>query len=363
MTLEPNPRAVIGSNSASNMADAVSRFDLAGYMLARYETLALAVRDDRVDRACLKVLASLIATMNRETRTSWAGREIIASQTGMTVKSVSNYIYQLKCLGYVVSERRQTPQANNRVLMHYALAALSPEEIEAAISAAVLSIRGEVDTVVKFPSPQELKIGEFPSRQELVSESSRQDRNSLPVRTGTRAGTSRSSGNNIPAPTGTCDAAESESSRQDGHSIIENARGSKNTTSITNVEPRGEGGAGGEVAPPAPTTKAKRGTRLPDDWQLPKSWGNWALEHFIITRDQVLSEAASFKDHWHSTGRNATKLDWRATWRNWVRNSKKRYPVKKPEVEIAADLLTTSDNSDMLDQLAAARRVTEGDDG
>lgn len=358
MNQDVNPRAIIGGNSVPNMTDAVARFDLAGYMLARYETLAMAVRDDRVDRACLKVLASLIATMNRDTRTSWAGRDIIAGQTGMTVKSVSNYIYQLKCLGYVVSERRPTPQANNRVLMHYTLAALSPEEIEAAITSTILSIRGEVDTVVQFPSPQEVKAGEFPSGQELSPEGSRQDRNSgatVPVPAGTQKEASRPNGNNIPVPAGTQNGDDAESSRPDGHSIIENARGSKTLTSTNKRRASGEGVVGGE---------GTRGTRLPRDWQLPKTWGVWALKHFVITETQVRGEAAAFRDHWVSTTRNATKLDWYATWCNWIRNSRSRYRKKLVETDASGQIdLPGTDNADMLDQWAAARRITEGDDG
>ncbi len=69
----------------------------------------------------------------------------------------------------------------------------------------------------------------------------------------------------------------------------------------------------------APATK---GTRLPADWALPKAWGEWALSEFPAwTADKVRSEAAKFADHWHAkTGKDATKADWQATWRNWCRS-------------------------------------------
>ena len=78
-------------------------------------------------------------------------------------------------------------------------------------------------------------------------------------------------------------------------------------------------------APPAPPpsrpSKAERGTRLSEDWQLPKAWGEWAMAEFPQwTADKVRSEAAKFRDHWVAkAGRDATKLDWLATWRNWCR--------------------------------------------
>lgn len=63
--------------------------------------------------------------------------------------------------------------------------------------------------------------------------------------------------------------------------------------------------------------KSKKGTRLSKDWALPKDWGNWALSKGL-TRDQVLNEATRFRNHWVSTTKNPTKLDWEATWQNWI---------------------------------------------
>jgi len=71
------------------------------------------------------------------------------------------------------------------------------------------------------------------------------------------------------------------------------------------------------------TGKAAYGTRLPDDWQLPKSWGEWApgeIDH--LTEADVRREAACFADYWHAkAGANARKADWEATWRTWIRKS------------------------------------------
>jgi len=71
------------------------------------------------------------------------------------------------------------------------------------------------------------------------------------------------------------------------------------------------------------TGKAAYGTRLAKDWQLPKSWGEWALgEIDHLTEADVRREAAKFADHWHAkAGSDARKADWEATWRNWIRKS------------------------------------------
>lgn len=68
--------------------------------------------------------------------------------------------------------------------------------------------------------------------------------------------------------------------------------------------------------------KPDRGARLPKDWQLPKAWGDWALAEFPQwTQAKVRAEAANFADHWHGlSGKDATKVDWLATWRKWCRN-------------------------------------------
>ena len=65
----------------------------------------------------------------------------------------------------------------------------------------------------------------------------------------------------------------------------------------------------------------KRGSRLTQDWFLTKSMGDWALqERPDIDVRQV---AEQFKDYWIAQpGQKGVKLDWDATWRNWVRNTK-----------------------------------------
>ncbi|MDE1906850.1 MAG: hypothetical protein KGH75_10430 [Rhodospirillales bacterium] len=79
------------------------------------------------------------------------------------------------------------------------------------------------------------------------------------------------------------------------------------------------------VAPPS-GGHAARGTRLPSDWQLPKSWGDWALsDKPEWTESAVRAVAEAFADHWHSKpGRDGVKLNWEATWRNWIRREPDR---------------------------------------
>jgi len=77
--------------------------------------------------------------------------------------------------------------------------------------------------------------------------------------------------------------------------------------------------AAGAAASPQP-----RGSRLDAGWELPKSWGDWALAEFPDwTPDTARLEAAKFADYWHAkAGKDGAKLDWLATWRNWCRNAR-----------------------------------------
>jgi len=75
---------------------------------------------------------------------------------------------------------------------------------------------------------------------------------------------------------------------------------------------RETGGAGGETA------AQKRAARLPADWRLPSEWAAWAAqERPAMTPMRIGAIADEFADHWRGTGK--PRLDWFATWRNWIR--------------------------------------------
>lgn len=76
-----------------------------------------------------------------------------------------------------------------------------------------------------------------------------------------------------------------------------------------------------EVKIEANASPKKRGTRLPDDWVLPRDWGAWAVDEGW-PENVIRLEAEKFRDYWHSApGQKGVKLNWLATWRNWMRNS------------------------------------------
>ena len=96
--------------------------------------------------------------------------------------------------------------------------------------------------------------------------------------------------------------------------------------------------------------KTQRGTRLPTDWFLPVSWEEWARKE----RPDLFVEktAESFKDYWISKpGAGGVKLNWEATWRNWVRSQKQSYAKQQ---DVIHQTTPTPANHD-----AALRKIEE----
>jgi hypothetical protein len=95
-----------------------------------------------------------------------------------------------------------------------------------------------------------------------------------------------------------------------------------------------------------PRERGARGTRFPADAILPDDWRQWAQqERPDVDPDQVFER---FKDYWIAKpGKDGSKSNWTATWRNWVR--RERAPSSRGGTTIA-------------DKLAANIRKADGDE-
>lgn len=62
---------------------------------------------------------------------------------------------------------------------------------------------------------------------------------------------------------------------------------------------------------------------MPADWVLPPDWESWAeAERQDL---DITSVACQFRDYWVAKpGKDGRKLDWHATWRNWVRGQRQQ---------------------------------------
>ena len=73
----------------------------------------------------------------------------------------------------------------------------------------------------------------------------------------------------------------------------------------------------------------KRGTRIPDDFTVTPDMVTWARENTPAIDGKRATDA--FVDYWRGrSGRDATKLDWQATWRNWLRREQQDVERRRP---------------------------------
>lgn len=84
--------------------------------------------------------------------------------------------------------------------------------------------------------------------------------------------------------------------------------------------------------------KAARGTRLSPDFVLPDEWVEFCKQQRpdLIPREVF----DSFRDYWIAQpGQKAVKLDWAATWRQWVRNTRVSTNTNKPKADRKSALI------------------------
>jgi hypothetical protein len=79
--------------------------------------------------------------------------------------------------------------------------------------------------------------------------------------------------------------------------------------------------------PVAASPPPKRGTRIPDGWKPTPADVEWqrskGIDDFVARR-----QLEQFANYWRAkAGRDATKLDWSATWRNWLLREQERNPA------------------------------------
>lgn len=104
----------------------------------------------------------------------------------------------------------------------------------------------------------------------------------------------------------------------------------RGSVAINRSEPKGNRNRGGASSDALP----KRGTRLPNPYPLTDAMID--AGDAIDDRLALALEHDKFCDYWWAkAGRDATKLDWVATWRNWCRNASARLPARV--IDVPAD--------------------------
>lgn len=297
----------IGHNGGPSFADVVSHNLETGLYWAQRDCLIRAVRDPGLSHRHRLVIAELIAMSNSTTGVCFPGRRALAEATGYTEAGIAKTIYELVDWGYVVSERR-APEPGRRPLAHYSIVRPTTEELQSAIKAHIDAIRSASDM------PSSVNVIRFPTLPPEVT---------LPAADVTPVGND-TPGRNV-TPTGNVrnpETGKTKQNQQSPHDVTPTGNVTPGVPTVTSKDtsntkhiPSGERGTGRE-----------RGSRLNPTRELCAQCGTWAMANFQITRDQAYAEWESFTDFWVGRpGKDGMKLDWFATWRNWVRNSRSKY--------------------------------------
>lgn len=87
------------------------------------------------------------------------------------------------------------------------------------------------------------------------------------------------------------------------------------------------------VTTPNGVVARKRGTRVPEPFIVTGDMRRWAAQNCPAV--DVDRSTTKFVNHFRAATRNATKLDWEATWRNWLMNDQDRNQSKPTPTERA----------------------------
>jgi hypothetical protein len=122
------------------------------------------------------------------------------------------------------------------------------------------------------------------------------------------------------------------------------------------------------VSPPPPRVDKSRGTRLPEGWLPSEAVREWTLAN--SSGVDVRAELSKFQDYWLAKpGAAGRKVNWDATWRNWVRRAAEMRPAatRKPDGTPVAPIdqrvlgmMTLTERYEREEALAAQQRAILG---
>lgn len=125
----------------------------------------------------------------------------------------------------------------------------------------------------------------------------------------------------------------SESAQANGHTPAESAHPAESAPPQISTPTPAESAPGTvkepsvKNSPSESSIRRKRATRIPDDFTVTPAMAEWARENVpgLIRDGRAKRETDKFVNYWRSkSGSGATKLDWTATWRNWMLTADER---------------------------------------
>lgn len=137
------------------------------------------------------------------------------------------------------------------------------------------------------------------------------------------------------------------------------ASASKQTEANTNPEPEPEPeplatDVASQGAPRKRGAARERATRIPDDFAVSADLAAWARAEAPDVDQRA--ETAKFVDYWRAkAGRDATKVDWQGTWRNWMRRAQENAANRRASRRFTPDARPTA-----TDKIAALQAMKTG---
>lgn len=133
-----------------------------------------------------------------------------------------------------------------------------------------------------------------------------------------------------PDPHATADVLDPPPEPRPSRHPSERVSEASNAVQKTPSKGKGEGEGEGEGVSPVSSNSSsegarKRGTRLPEDFAVTADMVAWARAQHPTVDGRA--ETERFRDHFRGApGQKGVKLDWPATWRNWIRTAAERAP-------------------------------------
>lgn len=132
-----------------------------------------------------------------------------------------------------------------------------------------------------------------------------------------------------------------EAGKKGGNPSLLNQNSKQTETTQLNQKSTPSSSSSSSDKPPSPSLRSgaspgegkaqspKQGTRIPDDFEVTPDLMAWAAEKHPDVN--LTMETEKFVDFWRAKpGAAGRKLDWPATWRNWIRRAAERLPAGGP---------------------------------
>ncbi len=320
-----------------SLAEAAAANIQTGVLLLCKEALVTAIQDRRLERRHLRILATMVSFMNTSRARAWPSRLQIAYMTGLSCKTISNILVELRTMGYLMADKEVVPEAGDKRLTVYTFGNIDHETIRKHITEWVMHLReretpesslqagnSEPLPTEKIPVDKDLGLpatGKFPAGRELGApvdrKSSLQAGNSEPPST-EKVPVDKDLG--VPA-----DQARPSRARADNITTTTSNNNNNSLSHFSNfaltAEPAADAAAESADQPGSPK---KRRSQIDPGWQPAEKDALWVKSLWVASEPQIAEQRDQFVDHHRSKG--SLMVDWTAAWRTWWRSGYHKIP-------------------------------------